>query len=139
MELLLNIVWLALAVPALWIWRRKPAHTSTPQRFGRGRPYLLLGCALVLLFPVVSATDDLHAMRPEMEESNASKRLLKHAGASKTSAWTHLTGSFLPETAATQLGRDDQFCGAVFGASLPLLECPTFSQKDSRAPPSTIL
>jgi len=139
MELLLNIIWLALTVPAFWIWRWKPALANSPQRFGRWRPYLLLGCALVLLFPVVSATDDLNAMRPEMEESSASKRLLKQAGAAKTMVWTHLTGSFLPETAALPSGHEDQFCGIVSGAVVPALECPAFDPKDSRAPPATIL
>jgi len=28
-----------------------------------------LGCVLILLFPVVSATDDLQAMQPDMEEA----------------------------------------------------------------------
>lgn len=139
MELLLNIIWLALTVPAFWIWRRKPAHADSRQRFGRWRPYLLLGCALVLLFPVVSATDDLNAMRPEMEESNASKRLLKQAGATKTTVSTHLTGSFLLETAVLPLGHDDQFCSIVFGTVVPVRKCFACDRKASRAPPAAIL
>jgi hypothetical protein len=139
MELLLNILWLSLTLPAVWIWRRKPAHASSPQRFGRWRPFLLLGCALVLLFPVVSATDDLHAMRPEMEESNASKRLLKQAGGSKSSGWTHLAGSFLAESAALPIGPENQFSGLVFVGSAPSPEPAAFNPKDSRAPPATSL
>jgi hypothetical protein len=38
---------------------------------------------LVLLFPVISATDDLHAMRAEMEESPASKRSVLQASNEK--------------------------------------------------------
>lgn len=139
MELLLNILWLALAVPAVWIWRRKPAHASGPQWFGRWRPFLLLGCALLLLFPVVSATDDLHAMRPEMEESNASKRLLKQAGGSKSSVWTHLTGTFLAESVALPIGPENQLSGLVFIASVPSPEPAVLDQKDSRAPPAISL
>ncbi|HYA23235.1 MAG TPA: hypothetical protein VEF05_03690 [Terriglobales bacterium] len=139
MELLLNILWLALAVPAVWIWRRKPAQASSPRRFVHWRPYVLLGCALILLFPVVSATDDLHAMRPEMEESNASKRVLKQAGGAKTSAWTHPTGAFLSESVAVPVGRDDQLRGLVCVPSTPSPELATFNQKDSRAPPATSL
>jgi hypothetical protein len=139
MELLLNILWLALAVPAVWIWRREPAHASGPQRFGRGRPFLLLGCALVLLFPVVSATDDLHAMRSEMEESNASKRVLKQASGTKTTVWTHPTGTFLSESVTLPIGRDNQLCGIVCVAPASSPEPAIFSQKNSRAPPAISL
>lgn len=68
MELLLNLIWLLLVVPAFWVW-----HGATFKGVGRKRRsgpcVLTLGCVLVLLFPVVSATDDLQAMRPEVEES----------------------------------------------------------------------
>ena len=50
---------------------------------------LALGCALVLLFPVISATDDLHAMRAEMEESATSKRAVPQAGSEKHAAWVN--------------------------------------------------
>jgi len=46
-----------------------------------------LGCMLVILFPVVSATDDLHAMRAEMEESPLSKRSICQKAGDKVSAW----------------------------------------------------
>jgi hypothetical protein len=36
------------------------------------------------LFPVISASDDLHAMRAEMEES-ASKRTVRHAAGDRSS------------------------------------------------------
>jgi hypothetical protein len=34
-------------------------------------------CCLLFLLPVISASDNLHAMRQEMEESSPSKRALK--------------------------------------------------------------
>lgn len=48
---------------------------------------LALGCMLVVLFPVVSATDDVRAMRAEMEESPDGKRTVRQAGDEKPSAW----------------------------------------------------
>jgi len=45
-----------------------------------------LGCALVLLFPVISATDDMHAMRAEMEESSPGKRGICQAAGEKACA-----------------------------------------------------
>jgi HAMP domain-containing protein len=40
---------------------------------------LALTCLWVLLFPVISATDDLHVMRQEAEESSSAKETLKQA------------------------------------------------------------
>ncbi len=75
MELLLNLVWLLLAIPAYFLWR----NANRAQYVGATSLQCLfaLGCALFLLFPVISATDDLHAMRAEMDES--SKRNVRHA------------------------------------------------------------
>jgi hypothetical protein len=62
MELLLNLAWLLLALPAYWLWRgSRTAHAS--RKFTSLQCLLALGCMLVVLFPVVSATDDLRAMR----------------------------------------------------------------------------
>lgn len=85
MELLLNLAWLLLALPAFWLWR----GARTGRKFSSLQCLLALGCVLVLLFPVISATDDLHAMRSEMEESPASKRSVRQAGPDKASAWNN--------------------------------------------------
>ena len=70
MEIFLNLCWLFLVVPALLTWRRQERSSRE-----RGHASLLrlgaLGCVLVLLFPVISASDDLHALRQEMEESSS--------------------------------------------------------------------
>jgi hypothetical protein len=83
MELLLNLLWLLLALPAYCLWQNARIERTR----GNSSPFqcfLALGCVLVLLFPVISATDDLHAMRAEMEES--SKRSLRQAVNDKSSA-----------------------------------------------------
>jgi hypothetical protein len=82
MELLLNLAWLFLALPAYWLWRAsRTTHAS--RKFRSLQCLLALGCMLVVLFPVVSATDDLHAMRAEMEESPSSKRTMRQASNEK--------------------------------------------------------
>lgn len=91
MELFLNLCWLSLVVPAYLLWRERLAAAAE----GRGkdaaaRPLVFictLGCAFVLLFPVISASDDLHAMRAEMEESSPGKRSVSQAAGEKGSAW----------------------------------------------------
>ena len=81
MELLLNLAWLLLALPAFWLWR----GASAGRRHSSLQCLLALGCVLVMLFPVISATDDLHAMRSEMEESPASKRSVRQCSHDKAS------------------------------------------------------
>jgi len=84
---LLNLAWLLLAFPAYWLWRGRGIV-----RFGRRSSLqclLSLTCMLVILFPVISATDDLHVMRAEMEESPTSKRSVCQKSAEKASACQH--------------------------------------------------
>ncbi len=101
MELLLNLAWLLLALPAYWLWRRG-AETRLTRRVTSLQCLLALGCVLVLLFPVISASDDLHAMRAEMEDSSLSKRTVRQAGSDKNSAWVNrLQGP--PATVATAI------------------------------------
>jgi hypothetical protein len=80
MELILNLLWLMLALPAIWLWQRHLTRPGNQNMVSAVRALLLLCCVLVLLFPVVSATDDLHPMPPEMEEEpGVSKRIVKAA------------------------------------------------------------
>ena len=88
MELLLNLAWLLLALPAYWVWKRD-AGTRSARQVSSLQCLLALGCALVLLFPVISASDDLHAMRAEMEDSSVSKRTVRQASSEKSSAWVN--------------------------------------------------
>jgi hypothetical protein len=97
MELFLNLCWLSLLLPAYFLWRERVAAAG-----GKGSARTLvfictLGCAFVLLFPVISASDDLHAMRAEMEESSLGKRSVSQAAGEKGSAW-HNGWQTLPAT-----------------------------------------
>ncbi len=84
MELLLNIFWLLLVLPAYILWRRN-------RTFDALRGMLTLACVLVVLFPVISATDDLYAAQQVMEESSPSRRTLQHAGIQKGPAHHHFS------------------------------------------------
>jgi hypothetical protein len=92
MELFLNLCWLSLVLPAYLLWRQRTFASSKNKRATQSPlPPLIflcvLGCALVLLFPVISASDDLHAMRAEMEESSPCKRSVCQSGGEKASVW----------------------------------------------------
>jgi len=73
MELLLNLIWVSLAILAhLGFFRsRRRRHT----RISYGKSLLALACGMVLLFPVISATDGLHSTEAVMEEASKSVEL----------------------------------------------------------------
>lgn len=77
MELFLNALWicLALAAPAAWLVRRPEDRSGRRVLAG----LFAFACIAILLFPVISATDDLHAMQVANEESTG-KKLVVTAG-----------------------------------------------------------
>jgi|SRR5215469_1498525 len=82
MELTLNLFWLLLTVPALLLWRREGLGCRQSHRSWLVLP--ALGCLLILLFPVISASDDLCAMRVEAVDPSQGDRL-RDASAGRSS------------------------------------------------------
>jgi hypothetical protein len=74
MELLLNLLWLALALVALGSCYRVSRWSG---KSNRSRAFVLTGCLLAFVFPVVSASDDLNALRTEKEEGKSSDPSVK--------------------------------------------------------------
>src|SRR5579864_82229 len=130
MELLLNLTWLLLAFPAYWLWR---AHRTTQK--SSLQCLLSLGCLLVVLFPVISATDDLQAMRTEMEESSFSKRTLRQAANPDKSLLSGWHSPAAVVTSATNLfaGTEDRLVSMVAQSVLPSVPGV---DRSGRAPPT---
>src|SRR5580692_8914090 len=125
MELLLNLVWLALALPAIWIWRNEPAHVRHARGYSRLRSSLLLICGLTLLFPVVSATDDLHPMRTEMDESSPLKRVVKQSSCYASASWLSIPSIFLTRSVTdSRICLSSEVCALVSPSSFIFPELP---------------
>jgi hypothetical protein len=139
MELLLNLLWLTLALPAAWMWRRQSVFPKDVRVFDRIRPFVLFGCVLMLLFPVVSATDDLRAMRQEMEESSPSKRVVKAAVGDKSLARLNNAGALPVLLLPCWCGSNYEVRGQVMVAPVRLPESRRFGKSSSRAPPFSSL
>ena len=135
MELLLNLAWILLALPAYWLWRSSRT-ASVGCKFSSLQCLLALGCTLVILFPVISATDDLRAMRAEMEESPASKRTIRQASNDKTAAWKLQTPPALAVTASWLTVSDE----AWRQMSAPCVSAPAAPaiERTGRAPPYSL-
>ena len=137
MELTLNLFWLLLTIPALWLWWQA--------RFARVRgrqvrpSAMVLGCLLLLLFPVVSATDDLQAMRPEIEESRTSDvaRASQHGrSAASTDPW--VGAAILPSSGLHVLPRFTILAIALLLA-VELRTSTETAVRGERGPPTSFL
>jgi hypothetical protein len=97
MELLLNLFWLLLTIPAFWLWRE--GRRAKNNRGQSCRFLMILGCLLILLFPVISASDDLRTTRLEAEEpasQDAFRDSLAGRSGQPAQDWAH--AFTLPET-----------------------------------------
>lgn len=139
MELALNVFWLVIAAVSVALWR--PLSSPLVARFRhRIRPPKVLTaliCALAILFPSISITDDLHAEQLVLEYTNPFKQTLKNS--QKSHGFSGL-GKFNPPAAQAAHTAPSLFFNGLAGHVAPfdetlqsqtLLSCP-----ESRAPPS---
>jgi hypothetical protein len=73
MELALNLLWLCVAIAGIVLQCLvvSRAAASTDQPPNNWRKVVAMGCALVILFFVISMTDDLHDQEVMVEESKS--------------------------------------------------------------------
>jgi hypothetical protein len=74
MDLVLNLVWVMLALASFVAWRK---HSCTGPRARVVTSLLALGCLLILIFPVISASDDLHYSELAAEDATSSRKILQ--------------------------------------------------------------
>jgi hypothetical protein len=70
MELVLNLVWIVLATLMSCLWVRNAAHTGTDRRM----QFVSLTLLILILFPVISVTDDLQASLNPAEVDSCLRR-----------------------------------------------------------------
>ncbi|HXN65611.1 MAG TPA: hypothetical protein VN862_09770 [Candidatus Acidoferrales bacterium] len=105
METVLNLIWLVLALAMFCVWRYRwgaSQHNGTH----KWTAAIALSCALALLFPVISLTDDLHPETVAIDGSTGKRNgrrslvaaSLHHPLAQKCAA--HSIAAVLPSSAA---------------------------------------
>jgi hypothetical protein len=70
-ELLLNGLWLTLGVGALLLWMRQCRRAGSARKLAAG--CVALACISILLFPIISATDDSQALAQTGEQPGAKR------------------------------------------------------------------
>ena len=78
MESFLNLLWAAMSVVALGLWRWHAASAERDRRREPLREWTAIACALVLLFFAISLTDDLNAEVLFLDDCYAAAR--RHSG-----------------------------------------------------------
>src|SRR5713226_2331666 len=75
MELALNLVWVCVAIVGIGLLCRSLSHAAAcPDRpASHWRKIVAMSCALIILFFVISMTDDLHDQEIVLEESKFSR------------------------------------------------------------------
>ena len=101
MESFLNILWVAMALVALGVWRTIWLHERREARRDPLREWTAFACALVLLFFAVSLTDDLHSELIIFDECSASSRHASglvgaHDTSGKTKVMAACSAAILP-------------------------------------------
>jgi hypothetical protein len=137
MELLLNLFWAMLVVPAALIWWRERRFARNSKHLCFSPSFVPLVCVLVLLFPVVSATDDMQAMRGEVEESSPSKRVVKQLANLQSSTGANDGGSPAPLIQVVSFHPEHEACGKISEYLPVLAEQSPASTIGCRAPPAS--
>jgi hypothetical protein len=141
MELILNLVWLFIAIALVCVWRTQWIHQKLGRAHGRVQQWSAVSLALVLLFFAVSMSDDIHAEIVALEELSSNRRdhvhaAVAHPAAEPTSTphpdcWAVATRPLLPGDAY------------AVGTTPPTNLAPGFiarlGLKPDRAPPIALL
>lgn len=91
MELALNLVWVCVAIVGIGLL----CNSLSSDEAGPGRPsgnwrkIMAMGCALIILFFVISMTDDLHDQEIVVED-NKSSRIIPASGISAPLSPSHV-------------------------------------------------
>ena len=96
MELALNLVWVVVALLGFVLLRANLSRTSThPDREPSNRQKIIaMTCTVVILFFVISMTDDLHEQQMAAEESRSSRVTIESASPSRSDAHPLVTAAF---------------------------------------------
>jgi hypothetical protein len=140
MELLLNLVWLVIAAGAVALWLRQRRRSASGHRARALLQAIALACALAVLFPAISATDDLHAAQLAVEASDVARKVLRSMNTVPSSGavdWlTFLPALLLLAAAALILRRRP--VGTVLESPMLLSLGESLSLFEGRAPPAPL-
>jgi hypothetical protein len=134
MEVLLNTTWLLVAIGAFLFWQVETESICWRREHSRRYRFLCLTVVLILLLPVISLTDDLHAEQTAMEDSS---RAVMKAKSTLQGCLRAGGAPFVATVANTQgpVAALRPFLGTVMLVERPLRTSTPVSAHDGRSPP----
>jgi hypothetical protein len=96
MELALNLVWVGVALLGFVLLRTKLSRAAglSAREPSNGQKIIAMTCTVVILFFVISMTDDLHEQQLAVEESRSSRVTFESATPTRVSAHPIVTNAF---------------------------------------------
>jgi hypothetical protein len=111
----------------MW-WRQSGQRHRVPRRIAG---LIAVGCALILLFPIISESDDLHAFRPEMEDVSFKAA----AGKAAKAVSTHSAHSLCSPPRIPAVSAELQVAGNVIPRAILKRAWRTVASSCPRSPP----
>lgn len=139
MELFLNILWLVIAVAGLFVWRVCWARERRIPEHSPWRQWTAFACALILLFFMVSLTDDLHSELVYFEECTAGRRHATCFACPHHAPEKQVSGTHYAVRIIANLSQRLSAIGSVIPANQPSLASTHVGVATGRAPPVMVL
>lgn len=127
MELLLNSVWALVAIASVCLWLRLGRRTDAKRL-----SFVALAMLIVMLFPVISVSDDLWSIQNPAETVTCQRR--DHRAVCPHSIYPAIAAP--PEAAGVELSFSFQHLGAPRHIPLLAVENPALGPIQSRPPPT---
>jgi hypothetical protein len=128
MELFLNSAWAAMAIVIVFVWLRLEGRAKAETRLS----FIALVMLIVVLFPVISVSDDLWSLQNPAETDTCQRR--DHLSSFAHSIFPRI--SALPETAPAELTFGFHGFVAPLSVTPPTVENPALAPIQDRPPPS---
>ena len=128
METILNLIWILLAVTVGGLWLRHGPR----DRAGRRTQIAAVVMLILILFPVISVSDDLQAALNLAEEDAYLRRSMTGAGQHSTSPVI----AMLPPSALTEIPFVFSRLSAPGYFPMPIVDYPALSAIQNRPPPT---
>jgi hypothetical protein len=141
MELALNVAWFIIACASYILLAQRLARRGFEDARGPGRVQCVvaLTCALAILFPVISLTDDLYEMQATLEEPSPYCLVIKRAAIKDPSTAGQALNHIVFIVSRFVLGVDWAIQGTIASqATSPQLSSRNLLPR-GRAPPSFVV
>jgi hypothetical protein len=128
MELALNLAWVLLAALMFCLWWRYAPQTGRDRRM----QLVALAVLLLVLFPVISVTDDLQAAQNPAETNSCQRRVHGYTGPHSNSSPI----AALPLTAFAGLSLGSPRVATPGNSATPVIDHPALHPIQNRPPPA---